>query len=88
MRLKKQYGNFDHYYVTIPDLHFRKSLMHTIFRQYEHLGTKHLAKLCGFNTENQWDYIKNDCSIHKSFEFLERLCDSLHLALLTGVETG
>ena len=81
MRLKKQYGNFDHYYVTIPDLHFRKSLMHAIVRQYEHLGIKHLAKLCGYNTENQWDYIKNVCSIHKSFEFLERLCDSLHLAL-------
>ena len=25
MRLKKQYSNFDHYYVTISDLHFRKS---------------------------------------------------------------
>ena len=37
MRLKKQYGNFDHYCVTIPDLHFRKSLMHAIVRQYEHL---------------------------------------------------
>ena len=40
-----------------------------------------MAKLCVYNTENQWDYIKNVCSIHKSFEFLERLGDSLHLAL-------
>ena len=55
--------------------------MHAIFRQYEHLGIKHLAKLCGYNKDNQWDYIKNVCSIHKSFEFLERLCNSLHLAL-------
>ena len=81
MRLKKQYGNFDHYYVTIPDLHFQKSLMHAIVTQYEHLGIKHLAKLYGYNTDNQWDYIKNVCSIHKLFEFLERLCGSLHLAL-------
>ena len=81
MRLKKQYGNFDHYYVTIPDLHFRKSLMHAIVWQYEHLRIKHLAKLCGYNKDNQWGYIKKVCSIHKSFEFLERLCGSLHLAL-------
>ena len=74
MRLKKQYGNFDHYYVTIPDLHLRKSLMHAVVRQYEHLRIKHLAKLCVYNTDNQWDYIKNVSSIHKSFEFLERLC--------------
>ena len=73
MHLKKQCGNFDHYYVTIPDLHFR--------RQYEHLGIKHLAKLCGYSTENQGDYIKNVRIIHKTFEFLERLCDSLHLVL-------
>ena len=33
MRLKKQYGNFHHYYVTILDFHIRKSLVHTIFRQ-------------------------------------------------------
>ena len=77
MRLKKQYDNFNQIYVTIPDLHFRKSLMHAILKQYEFLGVKHLAKLCGHTTDNQWDYIKNVCSIHKSFEFLERLCDSL-----------
>ena len=71
----------NHYCVTIPDLNFRKSLMYAIVREYEHLKTKHLAKFCGYNTENQWGYIKNVCSIHKSFEFLERLCDSLHLSL-------
>ena len=81
MHLKKQYDNFDHYYVAIPDLHFRKSVMHTIVRQYEHLGIKHLAKFCGYDTDNQWDYIKIFCSIHKSLEFLEKLCDSFHLAL-------
>ena len=80
IRLKK-YGNFDHYYLTIPNLHFRKSLIHIIVRQYGNLGIKYLAKLCGYNTENHWDYIKNVCSIHKSFEFLETLCDNLHLAL-------
>ena len=53
IRLKKQYGNFDHYYVTISDLHFRKSLMHATFTQYEHLEIKQLAKLCGYNTENE-----------------------------------
>ena len=81
MRLKKQYDNFNQIYVTIPDLHFRKSLMHAILKQYEFLGLKHLAKLCGHTTDNQWDYIKNVCSIHKSFEFLERLCDSLRITL-------
>ena len=55
--------------------------MHAVVRQYEHLRIKHLAKLCVYNTDNQWDYIKNVSSIHKSFEFLERLCGSLHLAL-------
>ena len=41
------------------------------------------------------DYIKNVCGIHKSFEFLERLCDSFTyssilqiLRLFTGVKTG
>ena len=67
--------------MTIPDLHFRKSLMLAILKQYEFLGLKHLAKLCGHTTDNQWDYIKNVCSIHKSFEFLERLCDSLRITL-------
>ena len=67
--------------MTIPDLHFRKSLMHAILKQYEFLGLKHLAKSCGHTTNNQWDYIKNVCSIHKSFEFLERLCDSLRITL-------
>ena len=81
MRLKKQYDNFIQIYVTIPDLHFRKSLMHAILKQYQFLGLKHLAKLCGHTTDNQWDYIKNVCSIHKSFEFLERLCDSLRITL-------
>ena len=67
--------------MTIPDLHFRKSLMHAILKQYEFLGLKHLAKLCDHPTNNQWDYIKNVCSIHKSFQFLERLCDSLSITL-------
>ena len=40
-----------------------------------------MAKLCDYNTDKQWDHIKNFCSIHKSFKFLERLCDSFHLAL-------
>ena len=35
MHLKKQYDNFNQIYVTIPDLHFRKSLMHAILKQYE-----------------------------------------------------
>ena len=87
MRLKKQYGNFDHYYVTIPDLHFRKSLMYAVVRQYELLGIKHLAKLYGYITENQWHYIKNVCSIHKWFEFLERLCESLHFSILLESKT-
>ena len=81
MCLKKQYDNFNQIYVTRPDLHFRKSLMHALLKQYEFLGLKHLAKLCGHTTDNQWDYIKNVCSIHKSFEFLERLCDSLRITL-------
>ena len=57
--LKKQYDNFNQIYVTRPDLHFRKSLMHALHKPYEFLGLKHLAKLCGHTTDNQWDYIKN-----------------------------
>ena len=34
MRLKKQYDHFNQIYVTIPDLHFRKYLMHAILKQY------------------------------------------------------
>ena len=29
----------------------------------------------------RWEYLKIFCSIHKSFEFSERLCDSLRIAL-------
>ena len=32
MRLKKQYDNFNQIYETMPDLHFRKSLMHAILK--------------------------------------------------------
>ena len=74
IRLKKQYEHFSQYYITIPDLHFRKS-------QYELLGVKHLVNLCGYNGDTQWEYLKNVCSIRKSFEFFERLCDSLCIAL-------
>ena len=70
--LKKQYDYFNQIHVTIPDLYFQKHLMLPILKQYEFLGLKYLAKLCGQTTDNQWDYIRNVCSIHKSFEFLER----------------
>ena len=81
MRLKKQYENLNQIYATVPDLHFRKSLIHAKFMQYEFLGLKHLAKLCGHTTDDQWEYIKNVCSIRKSLKFLERLCDSLRITL-------
>ena len=77
MHLKKQYDNFNQIYVTVPDLHFRKSLMRAIFKQCEFLG----LKLCGHTTDTQCEYIKNISSIHKSFEFLGRLCDSLRITL-------
>ena len=80
MCLKRQYINFDQSYLTIPILHFQKSSMLAILRQYEHLGVNHLAKLCGYILKNQWIYIKNLFSINKLLEFLEKLCDSLHLA--------
>ena len=80
MCLKRQYINFDQSYLTIPILHFQKSSMLAILRQYEHLGVNHLAKLCGYILKNQWNYIKNLFSINKLLEFLEKLCDSLHLA--------
>ena len=81
LRLKRQYPHFKQIYITIPDLHFRKSLMHAILTAYEHLGLQHLAKLCGYNNNNHWDYLRNTCSLHKSFEFLERLSESMRLAL-------
>ena len=71
IQLKKQYEHFNQYYITIPDLHFRKSLMNVILSQYELLGVEHLASLCGYNGDTQWEYLKNVCSIHKSFEFLK-----------------
>ena len=80
MCLKRQYINFDQSCLTIPILHFRKSSMPAILRQYKHIGVNHLAKLCGYILKNQWNYIKNLFSINKSLEFLEKLCDSLHLA--------
>ena len=82
IRLKKQYEHFNQHYITIPDLHFQKSLMHAILSQYELLGIKHLANLCSYNGDAQWEYLKNVCSIHKSLQFFERLCDSLRIALL------
>ena len=42
---------------------------------------KLFGKICDYNTENQWAYIKNVNGIHKSFEFVERLCDSFDLPL-------
>ena len=36
-------------------LHFRKSLIHAKPMQYEFLGLKHLAKLCGHTTDDQWE---------------------------------
>ena len=80
MRLKNQYDNFNQIYVTVPDLHLRKSLMHAILNQYEFLRLKHLAK-CGHTTNNQWKYIKSVCSIHNSSKFIGRLCDSLRITL-------
>ena len=65
----------------LPDLNFRTFLMHAILKQCEFLGLKHLAKLCSHTTDSQLEYIKNVCSIHKPFEFLERLCDSLWITL-------
>ena len=55
--------------------------MHAILSQHELLGVKHLANLCGYNGDTQWKYLKNVCSIHKSFELFERLCESLRIAL-------
>jgi len=82
MRLKKQYINqYKNIYVTIPDLHFRKSLMHAIFVRYEIFGLQHIAKLIGYSHESQWSYLKNTCSIHKSFEFVELLAESMRIAL-------
>ena len=57
--------------------------MHAILKQCEFLGLKHLAKLCSQTTDSQWEYIKNVCSIRKSFEFLERLCDSYNFLIAT-----
>ena len=81
MRLKKQYDNFNQIYVTVPDPCIRKSMMYAMLMQYKFLGLKHLAKLCGHPIDNQWKYIKNVCPMHKSFEFIERLCDSLRITL-------
>jgi len=71
------HGVFKQIYVTIPDLHLRKSIMHSILTQIENSGVRHLATL----NANQWDYLKNVCSIHKAFEFMERLSESLRIAL-------
>ena len=55
--LKKQYEHFNQYYIIIPDLHFRKSLMHAILSQHDLLGGKHLGNICGYNGDTQWEYL-------------------------------
>ena len=56
MHLKRLYDNFIQIYVTVPDLEFWKSLMHVILTQCKFLGFKHLAKLGGQTTNNQWEW--------------------------------
>ena len=56
MHLKRLYDNFIQIYVTVPDLEFWKSLMHVILTQCKFLGFKHLAKLGGHTTNNQWEW--------------------------------
>ena len=41
--------------------------MYAILSQYELLGVKNLASLCGWNGNAQLEYFKNVCSIHSSF---------------------
>ena len=79
LRLKHQHPDtYRNIYVTIPDLHFRRSFMHAVLVRYESLG----LRLCGFENENQWSYLKCVASTHKTFEFFERLADALRVALM------
>ena len=83
LRLKRRHPDtYRNIYVRIPDLHFRKSFMHAVLVRYESLGLKHLARLYGFENENQWNYLKCFTSTHKTFEFFERLADALRIALM------
>ena len=81
MRLKRQHPDtYRNIYVTLTDLHFRKSFMHAVLVRYEELGLKHLARLCGFENQKQWNYLKCVASTHKTFEFFERLAKALRIS--------
>ena len=83
LRLKRQHPDtYRNIYVTIPDLYFCKSFMHAVLVRCESLGLRDLARLCGFENENQWNYLKCVASTHKTFEFFERLADAPRIALM------
>ena len=67
LKLKRQHpGTYRNIYVTIADL--CKSFMHAVLVRYESLGLKHLTRLCGFENENQWNYLKCVASTHRTFD--------------------
>ena len=41
------------------------------------LGMKNLSRLCGYCIDKQWEFLQGIGSISKSFEFIERLVDSM-----------
>ena len=83
MRLRRQHPDtYRNTYLTIRDLHFRKSFMHAVSVWHERLGLKHLGRLYGFENENQWNYLKCVASTHQTFEFFEHLADALRIALI------
>ena len=80
LRLKSQQPkDFKEFYIMIPDLHYRKSMMHSILAKYCFLGVQHLARLSGYVTDKRWHYLVNSPNISKSFAFVERLCDSMRI---------
>ena len=81
LRMKKQWPEeFKHVYVSTPDLHLRKCMLHAVLKRYGQLGLAHLAFLAGYKTPDQWKYLEDISSISKSFAFAERLFYALQLS--------
>ena len=83
LKMIKQWPNeLDHFYVTLPDMHFRKSMLHAILTKYAPVGLRHLAAIAGYKAEEQWDFLVSLKSIPKAFAFVERVMHTLILAML------
>ena len=83
IKLRKHYPErLSHIYITSPDLHFRKSMLHAILAKFADLGLRHLAAIAGYKNKEQWEFLTALKSIPKAFAFAERVMHTMNLALV------